>query len=275
MSASSPGQGRLLICPTPLGNPGDITLRALDALRRADLVACEDTRRTGALLAAHDIDARLAVLNEHTERARAGEIAQRVAAGELVVLASDAGTPLLSDPGFTVVRACRDAGQPVEVLPGASAVTTALVASGLPCERFRFVGFLERSAGRLIEQLDADETTVAFESPRRLAATLAAIARADPGREVAVCRELTKVHEEVRRGAAVELAAHYDASPARGEVTLVVAPRARRSFDVERAGEALERLIDAGARPRAAAQALARLTGLRAKDLYDRRAGGE
>lgn len=274
MSATSPAVGTLLICPTPIGNPGDITLRALQALRDADLVACEDTRRTGALLAAHGIESRLMSLNEQTERPRARDLVSRVGAGEHVVLVSDAGTPLLSDPGFAAVRACLEAGLHVEVLPGPSAVTTALVASALPSDRFRFVGFLARSADHLRAQLDSDETTVAFESPRRLAATLAVLAGDEPDRPLAVCRELSKVHEEVRRGTAAGLAAHYAEHPPRGEVTLVVGASARPPVDARRADEALARVIEAGARPRGAARAIAELTGLRAKDLYDRRLGG-
>ena len=203
MSTSEAPVGRLIVCPTPIGNLDDVTLRVLDALRSASVIACEDTRHTRVLLARHGISARLISLHEHNERARTPELLARVAAGERVALVSDAGTPGVSDPGFALLRACREAGLAVEVLPGPSAVTTALVASGLPSERWCFVGFLPR-ARRELESLlaGASETLVAFESPRRLAATLALLAAGDPQRPVAVCRELTKLHEEVRRAGA-------------------------------------------------------------------------
>ena len=216
--------GRLVVCPTPIGNLEDVTLRVLATLREADVVACEDTRHTRVLLERHGIvAAKLLSYHEHNERARATELVERMRAGAVVALVSDAGMPLVSDPGFALVRACIEAGIAVEVLPGPSSVSTALVASGLPAERWRFVGFLPRKAaerGRLLER--AAETLVAFESPRRLAATLAQLAEHDPGRPLAVCRELTKLHEEVRRGTAAELAEHYAEHAPRGEVVLVV-----------------------------------------------------
>ena len=154
------------MCPTPIGNLEDVTLRVLAALREADVVACEDTRHTQVLLDRHGIAAPLVSFHEHNERARAGELVARIATGEVVALVSDAGTPLISDPGFALVRACLEAGLPVEVLPGPSAVLTALVASGLPAERWRFVGFLPRKRAELERLLaHAAETLVAFESP--------------------------------------------------------------------------------------------------------------
>jgi 16S rRNA (cytidine1402-2'-O)-methyltransferase len=187
----------------------------------------------------------------------------------LVALVSDAGTPLVSDPGFALVRGTLAAGLEVEVLPGPSAVTTALVASGLPAERWLFVGFLPRKRTELQELLaNASETLVAFESPRRLAGTLRALAAQDPERPVAVCRELTKLHEEVRRGSAAELAAHYEQRPPRGEAVLVLgaAPPGRASR--EQALAALTELVDSGARARPAAAVVARLTGVGANELY-------
>jgi len=271
--------GLLVVCPTPIGNLDDITLRVLAALQRADVVACEDTRRTRGLLERHGIAARLVSLHEHNERARARELSARIAHGETVALVSDAGMPLISDPGFELLRACLAAGLAVEVLPGASAVLTALVASGLPAERFCFVGFLPRTrAQRAALLARALETLVAFESPHRLLSTLELIAEADPRRATVVCRELTKLHEEVRRGGAAELAEHYRAHPARGEVVLVCAPAARGrgdEADRERVLEALRTLVAAGARPRAAAGALARLTGLAANELYRQLTSGE
>jgi 16S rRNA (cytidine1402-2'-O)-methyltransferase len=261
--------GRLVVCPTPIGNLEDVTLRVLTALRQADVVACEDTRHSRLLLARHGISTRLLSLHEHNERARAAELVKRIRGGAVVALVSDAGTPLVSDPGFALVHGCLEAGLALEVLPGPSAVLTALVASGLPAERWRFVGFLPRARGELRALLaGARETLVAFESPRRLAATLALLAAQDPARPVAVCRELTKLHEEVRRGSAAELARHYGETPARGEVVRVCGAAAAERASLQDALAALRDLIDAGARARPAAGAVAKLTGLRANELY-------
>jgi 16S rRNA (cytidine1402-2'-O)-methyltransferase len=261
--------GRLVVCPTPIGNLEDVTLRVLDALRRAELVACEDTRHTTVLLNRYGIAARVVSFHEHNERARAAELVERMRAGAVVALVSDAGTPLVSDPGFALVRACVAAGLELEVLPGPSAVLTALVASGLPVERWRFVGFLPRARGGLAALLTgAAETLVAFESPRRLAATLAVLATNDPQRPLAVCRELTKLHEEVRRGSAAELAEHYREAPARGEIVLVIGAADAGRASLRDALAALRELIDAGAKARPAAAVVAKLTGLRANELY-------
>lgn len=216
--------GRLLICATPIGNLEDVTLRVLRALGEADVIACEDTRRTRVLLDRHAIHAAsLVSLHEHNERGRAPKLADRVRTGETVALVSDAGMPLVSDPGYALVRACIREDLPIEVLPGPSAVLSALILSGLPSDRWRFVGFLPRKRGQR-ERLLADtvETLVAFESPKRLPATLEMLAHADPQRPVAVCRELTKLHEEVSRGSAAELAERYGRHPPKGEVVLVV-----------------------------------------------------
>jgi 16S rRNA (cytidine1402-2'-O)-methyltransferase len=261
--------GGLIVCPTPIGNLEDITLRVLRALREADGVACEDTRHTRILLERHGISAPLISFHEHNEGERGEQLAQRIAAGEVIALVSDAGMPLVSDPGFALVAICLERGLQVEVLPGPSAVVTALVASGLPADRWRFVGFLPRARGELERTLsETPETLVAFESPRRLAATLALLASLDSQRPVAVCRELTKIHEEVRRGSAGELAEAYRESAPRGEVVLVcgAAPAGRVASDEAQA--ALRELIDAGARPRPAASAVAKLTGLGANELY-------
>jgi 16S rRNA (cytidine1402-2'-O)-methyltransferase len=266
--------GRLVICPTPIGNLEDVTLRVLAALRDADVVACEDTRHTRILLKRHGLAAKLVSLHEHNEVARANELLARMRAGASVALVSDAGTPLISDPGFAVVRACLQAGVALEVLPGPSAVVTALVASGLPAERWCFVGFLPRRRAELEKLLaDATETLVAFESPRRLAATLELLAAHEPERPLAVCRELTKLHEEVRRGSATELASHYgagrsDASPVRGEVVLVLGAAPARRHELEEALQALGELVAAGARARPAASVVAKLTGVGANELY-------
>src|SRR3989440_11441089 len=169
--------GRLIVCPTPIGNLEDVTLRVLAALREADIVACEDTRRTRILLDRYGVGARLVSYHEHNERERASELVERMRSGEVVALVSDSGMPLVSDPGYVLVRACVAAGLPVEVLPGPSAAITALVASGLPADEWRFAGFLPRKRSELRKALSAPGgTLVAFESPRRLPATLALLA---------------------------------------------------------------------------------------------------
>jgi 16S rRNA (cytidine1402-2'-O)-methyltransferase len=269
MDLSQSRRGRLVVCPTPIGNLGDITLRALDLLREADTIACEDTRRTRVLLDRYEIAGTLVSFHEHNEDARALELVGRIEGGEVVVLVSDAGMPLVSDPGYALVRTCLERGLAVEVLPGSSSVTTALVAAGLPTERWRFVGFLPRKRGELERLLGGTpETLVAFESPGRLAATLGILAALDPERPVAVCRELTKLHEEVRRGSAAELTVYYREQPARGEIVLVVGAAAPGSADRDDALNALRALVDAGARARPAAGVIAKLTGVSANDLY-------
>jgi 16S rRNA (cytidine1402-2'-O)-methyltransferase len=269
MAPAQAAVGRVVVCPTPIGNLEDVTLRVLEVLAQADVVACEHTRHTKVLLDRHGIRARLLSFHEHNERERAAELLGRVRDGAVVALVSDAGTPLVSDPGFALVRACLQEELPLEVLPGASAVMTALLASGLALERWRFVGFLPRSGGEL-EKLfrETTETLVAFESPRRLAATLALLAALDPERPAAVCRELTKLHEEVRRASAAELATHYRESPPRGEVVLVCGAAPPTQVGRQAAAATLRELVDAGAKPRRAAAAVAALTGLAANELY-------
>lgn len=260
--------GRLIVCPTPIGNLEDITLRVLAALREANLVACEDTRRTRVLLDRYGVSARLLSYHEHNERERAVELVARMREGAVVALVSDAGMPVVSDPGFVLVRGCVGAGLAVEVLPGPSAAVSALVASALPADRWRFAGFLPRKRAELQQTFGAAETLVAFESPRRVAASLAVLAALDPDRPVAVCRELTKAHEEVVRGSARELAARYATQPPRGEVALVVGPAPAATLDAGPALDALRRLVEAGAKPRSAARIVAELTGLSANSLY-------
>src|SRR5436305_8299341 len=189
-------------------------------------------------------------------------------AGAVVALISDAGMPLVSDPGVVLVRACVAAGLAVEVLPGPSAALAALVASALPADHWRFQGFLPRKRSELVQALSAPETVVAFESPRRVAESLAVLAELDADRPVAVCRELTKVHEEVVRGTARELAARYAGHAPRGEVVLVVGAARPGGQDIAPAVDALRRLIDAGAKPRPAAAVVAELTGVAANELY-------
>jgi 16S rRNA (cytidine1402-2'-O)-methyltransferase len=261
--------GRLVVCPTPIGNLTDVTLRVLDALRAADLIACEDTRHTRGLLKHHEIVAKLVSLHEHNERARAAELVARISDGAVVALVSDAGTPLVSDPGYALVRACIAAELRVESLPGPSSAVTALVVAGLPCEQWRFVGFLPRKRSELEHLLGAnDETVVAFESPERLLSTLAVLQELDEQRPVVVCRELTKLHEEVRRGTAAELVAHYRGRAPRGEIVLVLGAASPEHVERDRALAALRELVKAGARTRPAAGVVAELTGMRANDLY-------
>jgi 16S rRNA (cytidine1402-2'-O)-methyltransferase len=260
--------GRLIVCPTPIGNLEDVTLRVLAALREADVVACEDTRRTRVLLDRYGVKAKLVSYHEHNESERAGELVAQMRAGGVVALVSDAGMPLVSDPGFVLVRACVGAGLAVEVLPGPSAALAALVASALPADRWHFAGFLPRKRGELEQVFAASETLVAFESPRRVAASLAVLAELDPARPVAVCRELTKLHEEVVRGSAGELAERYAAAPPRGEVVLVVGPAPAAVAELGPALDAVRRLVEAGAKPRVAAGVVAELTGAGANALY-------
>jgi 16S rRNA (cytidine1402-2'-O)-methyltransferase len=249
----------------------DITLRVLAALREADVIAAEDTRHTRALLDRYGVNAPLVSYHEHNESSRSAELVARMQAGEVVALVSDAGMPLVSDPGYVLVRACVGAGLAVEVLPGPSAALTALVASGLPSDSWRFVGFLPRKKGELRRVFTApgEGTLVAFESPRRVPASLEVLASVDPEREVVVARELTKLHEEVVRGTAAELAARYADEPPRGEVVLVVAPAAAGEEALsEEAVGAVRRLVEAGAKPRTAAGVVAELTDSSANALY-------
>ena len=227
---ASTSSGKLIVVPTPLGNLGDMTVRALEALRAADTVCAEDTRVTGKLLSVFDISKRLERLDEALVGQRAGAIAQRVIDGEVIAYCSDAGMPGVSDPGIRLVRACRAAGAPVEVLPGPTAVATAYVASGCENARFYFGGFFPRKDGERRSALDAvralDAALVYYESPNRLASALAVIAEVFPLREVAVCRELTKLHEEVFRGPAAdvrdEFARRAGEGSIKGEIVLVI-----------------------------------------------------
>jgi 16S rRNA (cytidine1402-2'-O)-methyltransferase len=263
--------GRLIVCPTPIGNLEDMTPRVRRALGDADLVACEDTRRTGLLFDRLEIfRPRLVSYHEGNEAERAVQLAQHVERGAKVALISEAGTPVISDPGYRLVRACIQRDLDVEVLPGPSAVITALVASGLPANRWRFEGFLPRREGELERVLRSAETVVAFESPRRLPQSLAVLAALAPNRPAAVCRELTKLHEEVARATLAELARRFRAD-VKGEVVVVIAAArtpGSESPDLAFAVDALRRLVQSGARPRAAASVVGALTGTRPNDLY-------
>jgi 16S rRNA (cytidine1402-2'-O)-methyltransferase len=263
----------LAVCATPIGNLDDVTLRVLEELRAADVLLCEDTRHTRVLLARHGIKgAKLLSYHEHNEAKRTAELLPRLEAGERMALVSDAGMPGISDPGARLVAAALERGVPVTVLPGASAVDTALVASGFAAERYQFLGFLPRGAGALSalwgELSRWPFPAVAFESPQRLPATLRSLAAVQPGREVAVCRELTKRFEEVVRGSAADLAARFAEAP-KGEITLVIGAGAEEA-DVEGGLEAVAELVAAGVPRRLAADVVARLTGASRNELYRR-----
>jgi 16S rRNA (cytidine1402-2'-O)-methyltransferase len=263
----------LSVCATPIGNLEDVTLRVLRELGEADLVLCEDTRRTRGLLERHGLRARLVSYHEHNEAKRAAEVLPRLVAGERVALVSDAGLPSISDPGARLIAAALESGVPVTVLPGPSAVETALVASGLAAERYQFLGYLPRGAKALTalwEELGSwPHAAVTFESPQRLPASLRSLAAVLPDREVAVCRELTKKFEEIVRGRPGEVAARF-AEPPKGEITLVVGPGdARTGSEGEGAAlAAVAELVAAGAPRREAAAVVARLTGLARNRLY-------
>jgi len=225
----------LAVCATPIGNLGDITLRALEVLRDVDLIAAEDTRHSGIMLKHFGIKKPLLSYHEHNEAMRAAQLVERLAAGENVALITDAGMPGLSDPGARLIRECIKRELPFTVVPGPSSILTALAGSGFSMEKFCFRGFLPNKSGRRERELraavDREETTIFFESPYRLTKTLAACSGIMPDRQLCVARELTKKFEEFRRGTATKLLAHYEARPPKGEIVLLIeggstAPRA-------------------------------------------------
>jgi 16S rRNA (cytidine1402-2'-O)-methyltransferase len=260
----------LVVVPTPIGNLEDVTLRALRCLREADLIACEDTRRTGRLLAHHGIKNELVAYHEHNEERLAPELVEKARTKE-IALVSDAGTPLVSDPGYRLVSACIETGVEVEVLPGPSAPITALVASGLPADTVVFVGFPPRRGKErkeLFARLAQERSTfVLFESPHRLAKTLQELPAEAP---VAVCRELTKLHEEVFRGT-VEEAARRFSGGAKGEIVLVVrGGTGAEPVGFEEAVELARGYVSEGESPARAAARAARESGRRRAEIYDR-----
>jgi 16S rRNA (cytidine1402-2'-O)-methyltransferase len=264
----------LAVCATPIGNLDDVTVRVLRELEAAELVLCEDTRRTRALLARHGISARLLSYHRHNEARRTAELLPRLASGERVALVSDAGLPGINDPGARLVDAALEEGVAVTVLPGPSAVETALVASGLLSERYQFLGYLPRRADELaavwVELKRWSWSAVAFESPQRLPRALSTLANVSPARRVAVCRELTKRFEEVVRGTASELAGRF-ATPPRGEITLVVGPAEPEFADVDDDSlQAVGELVAAGLGRARAVALVARLSGARRNELYRR-----
>ncbi len=266
----------LVLVGTPIGNLGDLSPRAVEELAKADVVACEDSRRTGRLLQHAGIRAReLLVVNDHNEAQRVEEVLDRLARGQRVAVVTDAGMPGISDPGERLVRAASRDGFRVEVVPGPSAAVAALVASGLPTARFVFEGFLARKAGarrqRLGELVDEQRTLVFYEAPHRVAATLADLATVLGGwRRVAVARELTKLHEEVWRGLLHEAVAWAEATPPRGEIALVVQgappPGPADDSDVETAVQAR---LDAGDSARDAAATVAVDLGVPKRQAYE------
>jgi len=266
----------LAVCATPIGTLDDVTLRVLAELREADLVLCEDTRRTRILLDRHGIEARLQSYHRHNEASRSDEIVERLRRGERVALVSDAGLPGVNDPGARVIAAAIEAGLPVTVLPGPSAVETALVASGLVGERYQFVGYLPRRVGEL-RALAAEiarwaHPVVAFESPRRLPASLDVLASELPHRRAAVCRELTKRFEEVARGTLAELAARFR-EPPKGEITVVLGaaphdgPAGGGGVEPEPLAAVAE-LVAAGVARKQAVELVSRLSGTPRNALY-------
>ena len=216
----------LSVVPTPIGNRQDITLRAIEVLKSADLIAAEDTRHSGLLLQHLGIKKPFLSLHGHNESFRCEDVGNRIAEGSHVALITDAGMPGISDPGYRLIRTCIDRGLPVSVLPGPSAVLTALVGSGFPCDRFFFGGFLPVKSGRRANELTAaaarQETSIYFESPHRILKTLAALDAVCPGRTICVARELTKTFEEYRRDTPAALIAHFEKHPPKGEITLVI-----------------------------------------------------
>lgn len=263
----------LFVVPTPIGNLEDITLRALRVLREAALISCEDTRRTGTLLAHYEIQNDLIPYHEHNEAKLTPKLTER-ARNEDVALVTDAGTPLVSDPGYRLVRSCIEAGVKVEVLPGPSALVTALVASGLPPENVNFVGFLPRKGrerGELLARISKEPSTfVLFESPHRLSKTLAEL---PPDAPVAVCRELTKLHEEVFRGCVREAAERFS-DKVKGEIVLVVQGGAgQKDASLEEALEMAKEYARGGESSSRASSRAARETGLKKSEIYDRLVG--
>jgi 16S rRNA (cytidine1402-2'-O)-methyltransferase len=277
--ASKPQQGLergLYIVATPIGNAADITLRALDVLRRADVIACEDTRVTGKLLHIHGLKhGRLVSYHEHNADKAGPRLMEHLNSGEIVALVSDAGTPMINDPGYRLAEACRNAGIPVHALPGASAVTNALVLAGLPTDRFMYCGFPPPKQGKRRTWLGGfakvDATLVFLESPQRLAASLSDMADIFGPRPARVLREMTKMFEEVRPGALDELARHYEqAGHPKGEVTLVVGGPLEDAAPSEDDIDARLRAALASESVREAAARIAAETGLARRDLYNR-----
>ena len=265
--------GRLSVVATPIGNLEDITLRALRTLKEADAILAEDTRRTKTLCAHHGVATPLRSFHAHTADSKIDSLVEELAGGAHLALVTDAGTPLVSDPGASLVQRAAEAGVRVEPIPGPSAPLAALSAAGLRVDTFRFEGFLPRSGGRRTRAIEAllssRDATVLFESPRRVAATLSDLARVAPDRPAALGRELTKRHEEIVRGTLRELAARF-AEATLGEITIVIegAASAPVEVDLDAARERAAELVAEGARTKDAAARLAAETGLSKSQAY-------
>jgi 16S rRNA (cytidine1402-2'-O)-methyltransferase len=273
---------KLYVVAMPIGDPADLSPRALAILAEADLIACEDTRRIAPLLAAHSIRTPTLSYFEHNEERRAPELVERMRRGARIALVTDAGTPAISDPGFRLVREALDAGIEVGAIPGPSAAVAALSIAGLPTDRFTFEGFLSAKSGARRNEMKAlareRRTMVFFEAARRLGATLSDMAEAfGAAREAAVAREIGKTYEEVVRGTLGELAARFVAAPARGEITLVVAGAAREAGAGEGAGVGgsamasaltVEMLCEAGLSFKQASAVIAHLSGRSRREVY-------
>ena len=263
--------GTLLIVGTPIGNLADLSPRAREALARVDLIAAEDTRRTGRLLKALEVRARFVSFFEGNERERTKELVARLRGGSEIALVTDGGMPLVSDPGYRLVRACVDAGIDVRVVPGPSAVIAALVVSGLPTDRFSFEGFLPRARGARRARLEGiandTRTIVVFESPRRVRMLLGDLLDVLGDRRVALARELTKLHEEVLRGTVSELIEQLGSDP-KGEGVVVVDGARTDGADLEASVEDARALVAAGMRKRDAARRVADRDGVSANDVY-------
>lgn len=279
-------EGLLQVCATPIGNLGDVTPRVIEALKEATVVLAEDTRVTKKLFARYAITTALERYDEHTATRKTPQIVTRIASGERIALVSDAGTPGISDPGAALVEAALEAGLAVEVLPGPSAIITALVASGLPTHAFYFGGFLPRKAGereRLLGSLALlDATLIFYESPHRVTSSIQALAAAYPGRSAAVARELTKLHEEVVRGPVAQVAQDLAARESiKGEIVVVVGPPLSASpaiqalTDPERARQRMGELLASGLKRAQAAKQVAAELGVRRSDVYDLDVAGE
>jgi 16S rRNA (cytidine1402-2'-O)-methyltransferase len=266
--------GTLYLVATPIGNLEDITYRAVRVLREADLIACEDTRQTRKLLDHFDIRKPTVSYHEHNEAERAGELVERLKAGETIALVSDAGAPLVSDPGYRLVRAAIDGGISVQPVPGPSASLAALQASGLPTDAFHFAGFLPAKAGqraKLLESLaDEQATLIFYEAPHRVLEALEAIESTLGPRPVVIARELTKIHEEFLRGTAAEIRAQLASRDAvKGEITILVGKAEGPPPDDTPLGEAVEALVGNGVARMDAIKQVARRRGLSKREVYD------
>ena len=267
------GEGVLYVVATPIGNPGDITIRALEVLRDADLIACEDTRRTGAMLAAHQIKKPLISHFEHNEERRVPELIDRMTRGERVALVTDAGTPAISDPGYRLVRAAHDAGIRVTAVPGPSAAIAALSISGIATNRFTFEGFLpsrDSARRKTLESLRAESRTMIFyDAARRLGDTLSEMAKVfGNNRGAAVVRELTKTYEETIRGTLADLAQQFQRKQALGEIVIIIEGAAEQDASASTSALSIEDLIEAGLSLKQASALIAKLTGASRREVY-------